>query len=282
MKELLKNNFLRYIIIIIIITLLISWVSGGVSEGEAGILGNILGVVITPLQKGATYLSDGIGSFFGDIGEMKNALKENTELKEQIAKLEQNSLTYEEFKIENERLRNLLEFKQKLKQDSFDTIAAEIIAKEPGNYFTTFTIDKGTTSGVSLNSIIITQQGLVGRVIEAGTTFSKIIAIITPGSNVSAVLTKTGDRVIIEADLELQKDGLCKMSLIPAEANITVGDPVETSGSGGIFPEGIFIGRVKNVTQEQGNIYKEVIVEPKVDFTKLSEVLIIKMTEQGS
>ncbi len=276
MRDFLKRNFLRYFIIVIVLTLLITWITTGVSDGQAGPLGNVLGIIVSPVQKSVTYMTGGIGSFFDGISKMRSAVKENELLNERIRQLEGDSRDYEEFKNENERLRSLLEFVQKQKQKNLDAIAAEVVAKEPGNWYSVFTLDKGTANGVNVNSVVITQQGLVGRVFEAGTTWAKVTAIINFGNNASAVLTRTGDRVVIEGDVELQENGLSKMSLIPNDADIMVGDPVETSGAGGIYPAGIFVGRVKNINHEQGDVYREVTVEPAVDFSRIREVLIIR------
>ncbi len=125
---------------------------------------------------------------------------------------------------------------------------------------------------------VITSKGLVGKVSAAQPFSSKIISIIEDGSAASAIVSKTGDLVVVKGDLKLSKEGLCKIEYIPVDLDLSQGDVIETSGMGGIYPKGIIIGTVKEVRQGESDLDKYAIVEPAVDLKRLSNVVILKST----
>ena len=98
---------------------------------------------------------------------------------------------------------------------------------------------------MSENSAVINRKGLIGRVTNSSSNSSNVITIIDPNHSVSGMISRTGDLVQIDGELQLMKDGLCKMTVITEDADIMIGDTVETSGVGGIYPRGIMIGIVK-------------------------------------
>ena len=123
---------------------------------------------------------------------------------------------------------------------------------------------------------VITSKGLVGKVAASQPFSSKIVSIIEDGSAVSAIVTKTRDYVVVKGDMKLAKEGLCKLEYLPADIDLTQGDYIETSGVGGIYPKGIIIGRVKEVRAGDSDIDKYAVIEPAVDFKRLSEVIVLK------
>ena len=179
-----------------------------------------------------------------------------------------------ELKVKNEELRRALDIKDQY--SNMDMIGANIIAKDMGNWFDIFTIDRGSKDGISNNYPIVTSNGLVGRVMQTDVFSSKVIAIIDEDSSISARLSRTSDLVIVKGDRKLKEQGLCIMNYIPADADISAGDRVETSGVGGIYPKGILIGKVKEVRQRTNELDRYAIIEPVVDFKRLEEVFILK------
>lgn len=275
MWSFIRKKFIPILIVVSIVIFVMMGISNATKEqGKASLPSDALGIVLSPVQGAFSWA---IGNFIS-IGEYIHtvtvSVEENETLKEQIVQLEQLARDAEEYKNENERLRSLLDFKQK--EQDYQTVGAEVIAKEPGNWFQIFTINRGTMDGLQQGCAVIDSQGLIGYIYEIGTTWAKVATIIDPETNVGAMLTKTGEQVVVEGDMELSRDGLCKMVYIPKNANIMIGDPIETSGLGGIYPKGLFIGRIKEINTQQGELYKEVVVEPAADFQRIREVLVIK------
>ncbi len=275
MWSFIRKKFIPILIVVSIVIFVMMGISNATKEqGKASLPSDALGIVLSPVQGAFSWA---IGNFIS-IGEYIHtvtvSVEENETLKEQIVQLEQLARDAKEYKNENERLRSLLDFKQK--EQDYQTVGAEVIAKEPGNWFQIFTINRGTMDGLQQGCAVIDSQGLIGYIYEIGTTWAKVATIIDPETNVGAMLTKTGEQVVVEGDMELSRDGLCKMVYIPKNANIMIGDPIETSGLGGIYPKGLFIGRIKEINTQQGELYKEVVVEPAADFQRIREVLVIK------
>lgn len=234
---------------------------------------NAVGVLVSPVQKVISSMINSNQGFFTFVFNMKEYQSENEELVERINILEKEVRETEELKKENTRLRSMLEMRER--QTEYETETAEVIAKEAGNWFNSFTIDKGTADGISLYNPVITDKGLVGYVAEAGTTYSKVISVIDSTASVAAVVNRTGDAAVVEGDLKLQEQGLCRMVYVNRNSVITVGDYLETSGMGGIYPKGIYIGKIKEVTDDGTGLSQNAIIEPAVDFDAVSEVFVI-------
>lgn len=209
--------------------------------------------------------------YFGDIKALK---AENEALLSKVAELENENRALESLKAENERLLSLLDLKTSMTQ--FEMVGCRVIAKDAGNWFHSFTIDKGSLSGIAENQVVITSRGVVGRIVEVGTNWAKVVSIIDNTSSVGCIVARTGDIAVIDGDLELQKDGYCKMSYLSKGTDITVGDLIETSGLGGIYPKGLLIGKVREIRPDTLSMSEYAVVEPAVDFEKISEVMVIK------
>lgn len=238
---------------------------------------DVVGVVVSPIQKIFFSIGKNAQNFIQFITEIKTLKQQNERYLREIDELKEENRKLQALKDENERLREMLGLKDRF--DKFEIIGAQIIAKEPGNWFNVFTIDKGTADGLQKNSAVITSKGLVGHIYEIGINRAKVISVIDSNSAVSGLIVRTRDIAVVKGDLTLQKDGLCKMSYISKDADIIPGDLIETSGLGGIYPKGLLIGKIKATKKEPYEISKYAIVEPVVDFKRLEEVFVIKNTE---
>lgn len=242
-------------------------------------VGRYISVPFAPVQKvismGANKVEDAL-SFFRNVQDVKN---ENEDLKLQINNLEKENRELKEFREENKDLRKALNIKDQFA--SYEPVGANIIAKNSGNWFDTFTIDRGSKDGVARDYPVITSDGLVGRVSQPNSISSKVEALIDKNTVISARISQKGDLVRVRGDIEFRDMGVCIMDRIPPEADIVVGDVVETSGIGGIYPRGIQIGKVKEIRKASDQINKYAIIEPAVDFRRLDEVIVLKNNSNG-
>lgn len=234
---------------------------------------NVINVTAKPFVSAATKTEKFFGDFFDYFKNKKKLVKAVDELTYENNYLEQkvNSLT--SLEKENERLRDLLKLKDKYPE--YKTVAASVIARDSGNYSRFVTIDKGKESGIEVNKAVISQDGLVGLVFEVGNGWAKIQTILDPSTSVGCKITRTGDISVAEGDVSLISQGLLKMLYISGGFTILEGDIAETSGLGEIYPQGIAIGRIKEIKVEESTDSQYALITPIVDFSDLYEVLVI-------
>lgn len=279
MSNFFKSRFFAGIIIITVIIFAVMAAST-VSREKALHISDAVGVLTAPVSglfSAAGNATHGFFSYFSGLSSYREkyfgAEKEKEELERKIRNLE-------ELENENERLRALLAMKER--QKGFETVGAEVVGKDPGNWFNTFVINKGLNDGLAKNMGVISEKGLIGHIYEIGSTWAKVITLIDPKYGVGATVVRTNDNALVEGDLALSREGLCKMSYIAKGANVVVGDYVETSGLGGIYPKGLLIGKISQVTADSQGLYQIAAIEPGVDFERISEVLVIKKVFGGA
>lgn len=278
MRLLNNKPLLITIVVAIILVLLLFVIPGGAKISGVE---SVPGGVAAGAQNFFSKVTGSVGSFFANLFGGNSIEKENAQLKEQLIQAQQKIEGMSELESENQRLQALLNYVERSPEYSY--ITARVTAKDPGYYFDVFVVNAGFNNGVQVNDAVITPDGLVGRVIEVGGSWSKVMAIIDSRSSVSATVERTRDNGIINGiDQSDVSSGLCEMAFLPLEAELLPGDSVITNGLGGLFPKGIVVGQVVEVSQEAGNTGKTVRIKPSVDFLHLEEVLIIKEKTAGT
>lgn len=256
----------------IIAIVLVVFASMAVStiEGEkSSIAGDVAGIIAKPFQKLFVGIDNVIEyglDYFVDMGELK---KENAALRSRVILLENKLAENGEISSENERLRSLVELTKK--HSGYDMTAASVTATDTTGWYSYFIIDKGEKDGIRKNCVVLDSGGVLGKVDEVGTSWARVMTILEPGTACGAEVSRTGDTGIIEGDSLL--NGMCKMTSISKDANITPGDYIITSGSGNVYPSGLTIGRVKEIKEE--DISRTAIVEPAGNIKSPKEVMVI-------
>jgi rod shape-determining protein MreC len=271
------NNFLKnrfgLIIVAVAVVLIVVMLFASTSRGRSSALNNASNIIMAPMQKLSTrvslFLSDRV-AYFTEYDRLK---AENEKLKQEIAKMSIALANYDDFKQENELLRDMVGVRETNPDYRFEM--AQIISREPGNWFGTFTINKGTVDGVKTYNPVITAAGLVGYVSQAGTNWAKVSPITDSSVAVGAIVTRSREVAVVEGDLELSKQNLCKLSYLQKDTAVIAGDRVETSGLGGVFPEGIMIGTVQEIKLEPHGLSKYAVIQPSVVLDDLRDVFVI-------
>lgn len=240
---------------------------------NATILDNAIGFVVTPLQKLATNVGDWVDSQFDFVRNKTDLAAENEALKERILQLEADNKRLSLYDEENRKLSELLKMAQKY--PAYDTMGVQIIAKDPGNWYDIFVIDKGRKDGLATNMVVTSHEGLVGKITETGYGYSKAQSILDSRSSVSAISLRTGDIGVVKGEYALMDAGLCRMEYIDAEAEIMEGDEIVTSSLSSIYPPGLSIGKVTEIKTDTNGLTKYAIIEPYVDFKHLDTLLVI-------
>jgi rod shape-determining protein MreC len=177
-------------------------------------------------------------------------------------------LNDQETLLENERLRSLLDLKQK---SSFETTASAVIGKDFNALRPYIILDKGKSSGIRKYAPVITPLGLVGKVLEVGRFSSKVMLINDPDLSVPAIDARTREEGLVSGTL----DGRCKLRFLDTDSDIREGDLIVTSGLNGTYPQGVAIGTVKFVGLESSGLGKFAVLNPTVHLSSLEEVLIV-------
>lgn len=278
MKRFFKNKWLVMAGVTVVML-----VAGGITFRNNSVVNRITNIVTVPFAPVQKFFSmtggriqDGI-AFFRDVGAVR---KENEELKIEIDRLEKENLELKEFRRENTELRQTLNIKDQFAD--YEPVGANIIAKDAGNWFNVFTIDRGAKDGMEKNFPVVTSKGLVGRIIQVDALSSKVEAIIDKNSVISAWISQKGGHTRVKGDLQLKDSELCIMDRIDNEVDVAVQDDIITSGIGGIYPRGIVIGKVKEVRKASDGLSKYAIIEPAVDFRRLDMVMVLKNKSESS
>lgn len=249
--------------------------------GASTVVEQIVGTITAPVQSLTSGLSGSITGFLDQFLRASEISQKNEQLREENRKLIEQMVDYENYKHENESLKEQLGIQEENPQ--WETMTASVIGRDPSDQFYSFTIDKGTLDGVSYQDPVITADGLVGIVSEVGPVFAKVTTILDVRLNVACQDVRTQDVATISGDIEMAQQGKCKMSLIPRESGIAKGDIVQTAGTSGLYPQGIVVGRVSDVGFEPQGTMMYAVVEPANDIKSIKDVVIITSFKgQGS
>jgi len=256
----------------VLLLVLITVIASG-KQLNATLLESAVGVVVTPFQDLTTGISTWVDETVTSARNKADLKEENAELKNQIAELLEENRRLAMYEGENAKLSALLKIAQRY--PDYESVGATISAKDPGVWYDGFTIDKGTTSDITANMVLIAPEGLVGKVLESGATFSKAQSILDSRSSVPAMSMRTGDLGVVKGDYTRSADGLCIMEYIDAQAEILVGDEIVTSHLSDIYPAGLAIGKVLELETDTSGLTKYAVIQPYVDLKHLDTILVI-------
>ncbi|MTI66697.1 MAG: rod shape-determining protein MreC [Firmicutes bacterium] len=278
-----KKHASKMIVIGITIILLVIIGITARDRDEITFIESKIGNIITPVQRVVYNIGESFFDTFKSITSLSQIKRENENLKKKVEKLKKDNREMKEIISRTEYLRKEALLKEKSKYNFID---AEIVSKDPGSWFNKFVIDKGLNDGISKDDPVVfaveyegevIEAGLVGRIMEVGENWAKVISIIDKGSNVSFKDIRTQDNGIVSGVMD--NDERLKGTLFDYNANVVKGDKLLTSGMGGLFIKDLYIGEVVEVEKRSQELVKVIKVKPAVDFRKLDEVYIITQTK---
>lgn len=273
MRRLFENKLIVFIVIATIVALITIGVFSSVNR-KTSVVENIGGTVTVPAQNATSGVGGwfrGIANYFGNV----KSLRELTEsLKSENISLEKQIKDTQGLSKENEELKRMLNLKEKSVDISME--AANVAAKDPSNWYTTFTISKGSDYGIKRNQPVVdSNRYLIGQIIEVGENWSRVITVLDPQSSIGGLIRRSKVIGIIEGNSDLRYDGKCRLGYIARDTDIQNGDFVETSGLGGVFPKGLLIGTVSEVYDENATMSRAATVEPLANISKVDKVFVI-------
>ena len=233
-----------------------------------------VGTIISPLQRIIYSVNDKLKNSFDFFVNFKNVKEENDALISENAELENKLVEYNRLKEENDKLREILNYANANK--NYDYLGCNIIGYSGGNISNGYLIDKGTKDGVEKDMVIISSQGLVGKITRSEENFSIMQTILNEDIAVAAMVESTRESTgIIKGIGNGKNRNLISLTNLPIDSEIKEGDVILTSGLGRMYPKEIRIGEVISVETDNVKVMKSAVVKPYVDFNKLEELVII-------
>ena len=275
-----KNQFSlssKYLLLILAIVCIILMGLSGFAERTGNPLSWIAGYTVVPMQKGINtvgmWMSD-VSDNFATLQEMK---EENQSLKQKLAdmtvennQLKQNAATLE-------RLQEL--YKMDQNTADYPKVGANVIASDNSNWYSSFTLDKGSQDGIRKDMNVLSGAGLVGIVTDVGPNYA-IVSSVIDDKNVSAMILTTFDKCIVSGDLTLIDDGVIKFQQLENNGNeVPIGEQVVTSNISNKYLQGLLIGYVSEIHVDSNNLTRSGYIIPATNFKELQEVLVITVTK---
>ncbi len=271
MKNLFENKFL--IVTLVIAILLVGTTSFISALGYTSYVRNAIGIVLTPIQKGANSVFDSIESHFVSKDEYKKIKEENDKLKQQIAEQQENLANAENALEENEKLKEYLGIKDE--HNDFVMTDAEVISNTSSSNSMVITINKGLSHGMKPGLPVIDKFGLIGCIDEVGHNWSKVRTIISPDTSVGVYVERTGENGISSGTFSASKEEMFTVSYLGNNTDVAVGDRIISSGDGSMFPKGLLLGTVTKIEKDSNSRETIAFVTPISQIKEVKSVMVI-------
>jgi rod shape-determining protein MreC len=267
------NSWRFRIIALVVLVIIGIMLRAATSAGNASFPASVVSVIVTPIQRISSQISDAASNLLASFTTYSAVKEENDQLKKQLQVITGKLVDYDELQRQNVQYKEYLGIKDANPDFKFAT--AMVISRDPGQWFSSFTIDKGSIDGIMPKDPVITADGLVGIVAQVMPTSCVVTTILDPTTQVGAIISHTGDICISQGSRELAAKGQLKIIFIPRNSTVSKGDIVITSGFGGIFPKGLKIGTVEDIKLDISGMSLYAVTQPMVNISEVKYVSII-------
>ena len=224
------------------------------------------------VQSPVTTVSSSVNNYFRSISSLRTAQSENDLLKQRIQELEVEVQQKEDLSSENGRLKSFLELKE---QSPYKILAAQIIGRDPSVWFDTSIINRGSLDGVKLNMPIVTNGGLVGRVVAVSPLTAQIALITKDKSGLGAVVGELGNSNALGVVSGSGKKETLEMGYVPGSVEVQTGGIVYTTGQDGIYPAGLKLGEIVEVRSGSATVPHQIFIKPSANLYAMQEVAVL-------
>jgi rod shape-determining protein MreC len=264
----LQNRSLLFVLLFLSIIGLVLHETGNTQAVE-----NLILKPVTPVQDHLSSLTNDFSDLIQIFRDVKELRRRNEELQSLADSLMIENVRLKELESENEALRQLLQFTQANPTYTYKAaeVVGHVIGQDPSNLLHFIIIDVGTDEGVAKGMPVVTDRGLVGRIVEVSSRSSKVLLITDVSSSVNAIVQSSRATGIVEG----KSGGGLVMKYIPQPVTVNVGDIILTSGLGATFPKRLVIGQVTAVHKRDIELFQQVEIKPTVDFDRLETVLVV-------
>lgn len=236
-------------------------------QDETNFLESVVLRVTGPVQSGLNSAIGGAADLWNHYLYLVDTVEDNRRLMEENRTLRAILTQSDEVRLENRRLRLLLDFKEEL---LIGTLPARVIAEDASSWFRTVTIDKGSEHGVIEGLPVVVAEGVVGRVVRSSPRYSRVLLITDASSAVASLLQNNRARGVCRGQGEQ-----LVFDFVLRQEEVKIGDRVVTSGMGGVFPKGLVVGHIRSVNRQDFGLFQAIEVTPSVDFSHLEEVMVL-------
>jgi rod shape-determining protein MreC len=219
-------------------------------------------------QSGATAVTTYFKSFWEDYVALWGVREENEKLRQELAKCKAVNNEFREAVATNVRLTKLLELKESLPPP---VITTQIVGRDPSLWFKTVIVDRGSADGVKKGMPVVTVEGIVGQIMNTSPHYAKVLLAIDPNSAIDVLVQPSRVQGIIKG----RGTGDFDLHYVLKNCAVQIGDPITTSGLGGVFPKGLPVGKVSRAIKNRRGMFQKIEIEPAVDFNQLEYLLII-------
>lgn len=224
--------------------------------------------LVAPLYGVVAGVNRTVSGGWADYVDLLEVRKENKQLRESVKILNGRLLEAGEAVLANERLKKLLELKSSLHAPA---LAAAVIGEDGSPWFKSIVIDRGAADGLREGMPVVASDGVVGQVVKVSAGSSRVLLLTDHASGIAGTVERSRARGVVKG----KGSGRCALEFSLHEEDVKVGDTVITSGIGGVFPKGLPVGEVTMVKKGEYGIFQTVEVRPKVNISRLEEVLVI-------
>ncbi len=275
-----KHFFSTRVRVVLIIAVLLAVILAVVSSLTGLSLPDMLVKgVLAPIRAGASKLTDQAQQLYNYMFEYESLAAENQVLKEDLAKAEEDARQADALARENQRLRALLALKEA--HEDYQLTDSYIISRSSQDWSSSFTVNKGTNSGIEAGMCAVTANGeLVGLVSEVGSNYAVVKTVLDSSLEISATMASSGYNGMVQGGYSTGLEGLLRMDYLPSSAVIRNNDQVVTSGST-VYPRGLILGYVVDAGFDDTGVAKYALLEPAVNVGTLEQVFIITQYDAG-
>jgi rod shape-determining protein MreC len=261
-----------WLIALLFINLVIMAVDARDSNGGQKVVRIWTQTFASPIQSASSKATGATSGFFRQIFNFRSIASENEDLRQRLAAAEQELHAARQDAAENERLKALLDLKEK---KQFETVMARVIARDPSVWFNTITINCGSSSGVSVNMPVVSGTGVVGRVITVSLWSSQVMLLTDEKAGAGAVVGQLGQSGALGSVRGRPDLGLIEMRYVSGLEKVEVGDYVMTTGQDGIYPPGLNVGDVVDVKNGTATQPHQILIRPGARLDRLEEVAVL-------
>ena len=237
------------------------------------IFSNVTQSVLTPLRSGVNSMAEQAEKYYGYMFAYESLVAENAELKSQLAQMQDEARLADSVERENQRLRALLALNTT--HEDYKEVDAYIISRSSTDWTSTFTVNRGSDSGIAVDMCAITENGeVIGLVTEVGSNYAVIKTVLDSTLEISAIISESGYNGMVSGGYAQGMGHFLQMDYLPSSAIIKNKDQVVTSGST-VYPRGLILGHVVDADFDDTGVAKYAILRPAADFDVLEQVFIL-------
>lgn len=243
--------------------------------GFATIPATLSGIFVTPVQSLTASVSGSVTDFFAQLTGGSALKKEVAQLREENASLRKKMVEYDQLKQTNDWYSEILGLHEENPEYTF--ASGRVIGRDPSDVYGNFTISAGQNAGIAVNDPVVTTDGnLVGVVEEVGLTYAKVRSIMAPSAKVSAQISRTGDTAYTAGStVDMARKNTIRLNTLERSSGVAVGDYLITSGIGGVYPSGLLIGTISDITSATDGMTLDAEVDLFADIGNLKQVMVI-------